>query len=546
MPSVTLPLMMFAAVVGQVQPAGGDAGADQPGEVPQLGSPMVAVNLTNDAGAAELVEAVFGPRVAVVERSRGVEDDLALRDALLGMGDRLHWAGPYERAYLAQALAIEADDRSDPGWRYRLAQRLWDGDCWHGLVGAEQMAGYCGAWARSAGPAEKPGVQEMHIEWLLTAAAEAERRGDASSAVNLLRDAERVARSAGSPYEDVLRDEQRRVSTAVRYEQQLDNLAKQLERRADPGVAKQAAVRFAIERNDYASALRFAEVSGDEELLRQVTLASANAAGLEPADALGLSQWFKDQADTGVVSSDIAKLRAYREARFYAYTFLNSYEKMDVIRLRAGEIVAELDTKIADLQPPVLIRPAGAWRDLLPAVIPPRSNRPGSMVWGQHLRVRNATLFLHQTAAAIPANPPGEYELRFSANLTHANDRGGMTVYFPVGNTGGLMSLGGGGQNSCNISGAGSFEPMQNFVFPEDRPVAFLLTVRERPGGQVSLRCHVEGREMLDWTGPIAALRGAAGSKPPDRIGRGFVFGCSTTYEITNLAYRRAGAEADE
>lgn len=545
MPSVALPLMVFAAVVGQVQPAGGGAGADQPGEVPQLGSPMMAVDLTNDAGAAELVEAVFGKRAAAVKRSRGVEDDLALRDGLVGLADRLHWAGPYERAYLARAMAMDVDDRSDPGWRYRLAERLWASDCWHGQVGAQQMADYCASWARSASPSEKPGVLEMQIEWLLIAAADAERRGDASLAVNLLREAERVARSADSPYEDVLGDEQRRVSIAARYDQQLDNLAMQLQRRADPGVAKQAAVRFAIERSDFDSALRFARASGDEELLRQVTLASADAAGLVPADALGLCQWFKDQADGGVVSSDPAKLRAYHEARFYAYIFLNSYEKMDVIRLRAGEIIAELDAKILDLHPPALVRPAGAWRDLLSAVVPPRANRPGSMVWGQHLRVRNATLFLHQTAAAIPANPPGEYELRFSANRTHASERGGMSVYFPVGDAGGLLSLGIGGENSCNISGAGSFEQMQNFVFPEDRPVAFVLTVRERPGGRVSLRCSVEGREMLDWTGPIAALGGAAGSRPPERIGRGFVFGCRTTYEITNLGYRRAGAEAE-
>lgn len=362
-------------------------------------------------------------------------------------------------------------------------------------------------------------------------------------ASRLLREAERVARDTNSPYEEVLRQEQRRLVTLGRYGQQLEQQQRQLERRDDPAIARAVAIRLAVERHDFENALRYAQMSGDADLLRQIDLAGKDASLLEPADSLMLAQWYTDLAKGEILNFDRARMQACCEARFYAHEFLNRYEKHDVIRLRAEEILGELDGRIALLEPEPLLRPAGAWRELLSAVIPPRANAPGSMVRGQHLRVRNNTLYLHESAAAIPAIVPREYQLRFAASLTHANDRKEMTVYFPIGSRGGRLTLGAGGEKSCQIAGAGTIEAMGHFIFPEDRPIAFLMTVRELDGGQVKLCLQAEGTDVFEWTGSAAALQAAGGQGPPARLGNGFVFDCGTTYEITQLAVRRAAAE---
>lgn len=510
-----------------------------------LGPPMVGdapATYTPPAVQAErTVAALTRTRAARAERSRELDDDRALRDQVLSYGRLMSWSRPMESACLARVLAMDTVDPQHADWQVDASRRLMRVAPGHAAVSPERMVTYTDNWYRAASSAERPVAGEAHIEALIVASAQAERRGEMTQGIVLLRDAQRVAREVNSPYAKILEDEQRRLAGLSRYDQQLDNLQRQLERRSDARTASTAAIRFAIERLDYDTALSLAEQAEDPVLVHQLALASGDAAALEPVDALGLSQWFLDQAKGPALSYDHARLLACYEARFYAHCFLNSYPKRDVLRLRGQEIADELDERIGQLEPPAVRRPAGSWHDLLSAVIAPRANQPGSLVGGEHLRVRNNTLYLNASVAAIGADVPAEYELRFTVTRTHANDRNGMSLRFPVGDGGGLVVLGDGGEGACRLEKAAVAKALEGFRFPEDTAVSFVLSVRERGSSRVSVKLYAEGREVIDWTGSKGQL--SAGEAPPKRIGRGLVISCGTSYEITNLAYRRAAAE---
>ncbi|MEM1353799.1 MAG: hypothetical protein AAGC44_06435 [Planctomycetota bacterium] len=480
-------------------------------------------------------------RIDRANRSRELDDDRLVRDELLVYGDLMSWSRSVEVACLAQALELNTVDPEMADWQIRTARRLSRLSPRHEAVSPKRMAGYGENWYRAASSGQKPAAGEARIEALLAAAALAERRGEMTQGIELLRDAMRVARDIDSPYEKILELEQRRLTGLSRYQQQLDSLGRQLERRADNRTATQAAIRFAIERQDFAKALSFAELVSEPELTQTLTLAAADIDTIEPSEAFALSEWFLDQAKGQALTNDHARLLACYEARFYVHEFLDRYAKRDVLRLRAQQVADELHLRIAELEPEPLRRPAGAWVDLISAVTPPRANLPGSLVRGQHLRVRNSTLYLNASAAAIPAQVPSAYDLRFTVNRTHAHDRAGMSIYFPLSQGGGLLQLGSGGEDSCRLENAEVAHDLKNFRFPEDTRVSFFLSVRESGHGQATVTLLAEGREVIAWTGPAGQLR--AGDAPPTRIGRGIVVSCGTSYEITGLAYRRSAAQ---
>lgn len=392
---------------------------------------------------------------------------------------------------------------------------------------------------------ERAELAEPFIGVLLPLIQRHESLWELDEALALHREALSVARSARSPYRDVLDDYGRALAGLRREAQRLDALRDQWASGSISAAnARALAVRLAAERSDMPGAARAAERAGDDALAAGLHLASRPVETLTPAEALQVAELFEAMADEPALTLDRARLTALQEAQFYYQHYLFLSTEQDVTRLRVAQVSESLSARIDALRPEPIRRPAGPWRNLVNGIAEPRVGNRGNLIRGQHLRVRNNTVYAHQSSFSVPVRVEAGYDLRMGITRTHANNQSGMALYFPIGaSSGGRLVLGNGGEGSCRVEGLAPIERLADFRFPEDRAVAMELGVYPRERGEVRLTLSLDGVLVMDWTGPTRDLRVGGGRQPPESHGNIFRIDAGTTYEFLQIEVRRAAEE---
>jgi len=399
-------------------------------------------------------------------------------------------------------------------------------------------------WYARADREDRKAMSEDYIVLLLAQSVALERTLAFDEALALNRTALSVARAADSVYKPLFEQRGRDLSQLRRHSQRLDQLLARLaDGSLDQASARELAMWLAAERSDFAGALAAAQSAGDERLVELVTLASLPASELEAGDALAVAQWFIDMAEDDALPHDRARLGALYEARFYYHHYLKIHPEQDVLRLRVLEIALGLTDKLTALEPDPPHRPAGPWRSLLGGIREPRTGDPGNLVGGNHLRVRNNTVYAHKSAFTVPVVADDDYEFRMAITRTHANDVDGFSFYFPIGDKGGWMLLAGGGDEGSYLRGVQRFEELDGFRFPEDTPVAMVVTVHRSDQHVVHITLQLDNVTIMDWAGPIQELEVPERYGPPEHHGNIFRVSAGTTYEFQHLEYRRAEEE---
>lgn len=494
--------------------------------------------------AADAVVGVFFDRAS---REAGQtlrdQDDDARVDRWLSRCAALSGGRPAVQAAFYRRLMDRASDRRG-GEREALGYmlRLFEAQPRHPWCSTDVRTLYYERAYESADRTGRAELAEPYIELLLEVAQGHERAWNIGAAQSAQQRALSVARSTRSPWREVLDDYGRTLSELDRAQRRLAQL--QADAGQDPVAARTLAVRLACGRSDFDGAILAAEASGDDDLLARMRYAARPVNDLEPMQALAVAEMFHALADDPALELDRAKLGALQEAGFYFQHFLFCYTARDAVRLRVSLLTESLPVRIAELQPDPIRRPAGPWRNLVNGIAEPRVGNPGNLVNGKHLRVRNNTVYANGSAFTIPARLDESYDLRMAITLTHANNRDGMSLYFPIGaRRGGRLILGAGGDDSCRFNGLAPIERLARFRFPEDRPVGMVLGVHPVGGGDVHLTLSLDGTEVFDWTGPIRALNVGDRDRPPRRQGNIFRVGAGTTYEFQQIEVRRAAEE---
>ncbi|XAM01205.1 hypothetical protein OT109_07410 [Phycisphaeraceae bacterium D3-23] len=412
----------------------------------------------------------------------------------------------------------------------------------HRRCSLEQRVAFYGSAYEAAPRSQREPLVEPYIELLIESAQQHERAWEIDAALDAQREALSVARSARSPYREVLEDYGRSLAGLARSEQHLEQLRR--EAATDAQAARSLAVRLAAERSDFAGAIDAADQAGEAELVSLLLLAAQPVQDIEPMQVLAVAEMFRALADDPALDLEVGKLRTLQEAQFYYQHFLFVYGQRDVVRLTAAETAAQLSPRIEALRPEPIRRPAGPWRALAGGITEPRVGNDGNLVYGRHLRVRNSIVYAHRSAFTVPVEVDDSYDFRMAITLTHANEREGMSLYFPIGGRrGGRLVLGDGGDTSCRFEGLDPIERLARFRFPEDRPVAMVLGVHPVPGNSVHLTLTLDGTEVFNWTGPIRNLHVHDRDRPPLHQGNIFRIGAGTTYEFQQLEVRRAAEE---
>ena len=488
------------------------------------------------------VEMYFDARAQAAATTRDTEDDARV-DRQLRLATRLaRWRPAVESVLYRRLIARAAQRRDGEADALHALRLLAKAQPHHPLCSPQEMRPFFQSAYQSMNRNERTQIAEPYIEVLLIVAQAHERAWEIESALLAQREALSVARSARSPYREVLEDYGRALTDLSRATHRLDQLRARAQH--DPELARVLAVRLAVERSDFVGAVEAARVCDDADFAQVLSLAAQPIDQLEPMQVLAVAEMFRAMADDPALEMDRAKLRALQEAHFYYYHFLTVYPLQDVVRLAALEQAEQLTPRLVALRPEPIRRPAGTWRNLVNGIAEPRTGTGGNLVRGQHLRVRNDTVYANVSAFTIPVELDESYDLRMAITLTHANDRNGMTLYFPIGaSRGGQLTLGGGGEAGGVFQGLEPIERLDGFRFPEDRSVAMLLGVYPDAKGNVHLTLSLDGTDLFEWTGPIRALHVDDGERPPRSHGNIFRIGAGTTYEFQQIEVRRAAEE---
>ncbi len=497
--------------------------------------------------AADAVVGAFldKPTQAAAQTPRDTEDDARI-DRRLERFTRMSAGEPAIQAALYRRLIDRWAGRRD-GQRIALQHqlRLQRAQPKHRWCAPEAMAQRYRLAYEEADRSERTELAEPFIGVLLPLIQRHESLWEIEEALALHREALSVARAARSPYRDVLDDYGRALAELRREAQRLESLRdQQVSGSISPANARALAVRLAAERSDMDGASRAAERAGDDALTAGLHMAARPVETLTPAEALEVAELFAAMADEPALTLDRARLNALQEAQFYYQHYLFLSTDQDVTRLRVVQVSESLTARIDALRPDPIRRPAGPWRNLVNGIAEPRVGNRGNLLRGQHLRVRNNTVYAHETSFTVPVRVDAGYDLRMGITRTHANNRSGMALYFPIGtSSGGRLVLGGGGDDSCRVEGIAPIERLANFRFPEDRTVAMVLGVYPRERGEVHLTLRLDGVLVMDWTGPRRALRVGGGERPPESHGNIFRIDAGTTYEFLQIEVRRAAEE---
>jgi len=514
-----------------------------------LAAPASAqMETTPEERAADAVVGIFFDRASAssLQTPRDLEDDARV-DHWLATCSRFAGAQPEVQAALHRRLIDRA--RARRGGEVQALERyltFQQAQPRHPWMTLDQRVGFYRRAYESVTRDRDARAQlaEPYIEVLLEQAQARQRSHQLEQAIADVRNATSVARTNDSPYASVLEDYSKALETQRRESQRLDQFAARvMGGNPTPADARALALRLACERSDFDGAIAAADKTNDDNFAQVMRYAALPADELEPMQALAVAELFRAAAEDPAIANDTARLGALMEAEFYYQHFLFGYTGRDVARLQAQDLAHQITQRIDTLRPDPIRRPPGRWATLTNHIAEPRVGHRGNLLEGNHLRVRNNTVYAHQSAFSIPANLHQSYDFRMVINRTHANDRRGMSLYFPIGRTGAHLQLGGGGDDGSRLDRLDQpFNLPNNFRFPEDTRVPLELTVHRKPGNRVHLVVTLAGRVALDWTGPIRTVA-TDRDRPPRSHGNTFRVGAGTTYEFSQIEVRRAGEE---
>jgi tetratricopeptide (TPR) repeat protein len=488
------------------------------------------------AGQAEdpaaKVREIFGPAIREAQATAGQEDDVKLAEGLLaaareGSRDASMTAALCQAVYELAAAVPQGLDVAVEALEL-LGQRAPDraADCAQKLVAIRRQQ-YAGATA-----AQRPAAAERLIDALGDIAEGLARQGKYAEAIGYLRQGRLVAGSVGPDRQKQLQAEIGRLAALERVHGVIDGLKARL--KSDPQDAqtrRRLIDLYLIELDDPAEAAGLLTPDVDEVLRTYVPLATKDTGALKPQACMELGHWYYSLRTKA--TTPLGRPAMLQRARGYLETYVQKADSGDLTVAKAKLTLERIEEELEAL---ASAGTGGRWLDVLKLV-----DTGKHAVRGRWLR-QGSRIGIAATGAdriVIPVAPNGDYELK--VQFARSKGDGDVNVVLPVGRAGVVLTL---SEHDTQASGLnavnGRFhrdEKASPAAALSNRTVHNLHAKVTTKDDTARIRATLDGKKLLEWSGPLSALSAADDWRLPDAtvLGLGTYSGCTTTFSIAQL-----------
>ncbi len=463
--------------------------------------------------AAEAFESVYGADLKRVKATQDAKDDLELATRLLAAAKEA--TGQNEFLATLCGKAFELASAHPDGYPTALeamellATEVPDKGAWC----TERAVEIRQRQFDAARPADRAAVGDELITALLGLVG---LRSDApAEGAALCRRAEKVARAIKSDRIAEIDARQKALASTLKAGRDVDSLKALLEKNPQNGQVREKLVRlYLVDQDNPVEAAKYAEGVADESLAKYVPAAAKGVESTPELPAKELAEWYRtlaENAAAGLKAPMVARAKAY-----YA-RFLELHTVEDLDRTTATLMLKKVTAELARLSAPaestasaeVVITPGKAV-DILASFDPQKDTVKGR--W----KMQNGGLLVESTEptqrVALPVMVAGSYE--FDLEFTRTGGADNIVISIPVGASEALVSLNAFMDTAKFEVTHGQGEPKENTFtvgkLQNGRKYSVRIKVLVR-GDEAQVTISLDGKRLLGWTGPHAAL-----TKPGD------------------------------
>jgi hypothetical protein len=459
--------------------------------------------------AAEAFDSVYGADLKRVKATWDFRDDVELATRLFAAAKEatgqpefltvlcakaLELATAHPNGYPTAIAAMELLASGVPGKRVWCAERVVEVRQWQ-------------FDAVRTGDRATPGEELITA---LLALADLKSGAPAESAA-LCRKAEIVARTIKSDRLVEIDARQKALAVALKTLREADSLKALLEKNPQNSQVREKLVRLClVDQDNPAEAAKYVEGLADQSLAKYAAAAAKGVESTPELAAKELGQWYGTLAERAPAG---AKAAMYARAKAYYERFLELHTADDLDRTTASLVHKKVAAELATLTAPpgtvgaatdTLIAPGKAV-DVLKSVDPQKDAVKGR--W----KMQDGGLRVESNEAAqriaLPVVVAGSYE--FDVEFTRTGGADNIVFVIPVATSEALVSLNAFMDTAIFESTHGQGEPKDNKVkvgkLQNDRKYSARVQVLVR-GDSAQVTVSLDGKRVLGWTGPHAAL----------------------------------------
>jgi tetratricopeptide (TPR) repeat protein len=384
----------------------------------------------------------------------------------------------------------------------------------------------------AAAAAERPAAGERLAEALEGVAEAFVEQGNYADAISYLRQALSVAAGVKSARQKEVRARIDRLVALERIHRVVGDLKARLKRSPEDAYARRRLIDlYLVELDDPAAAAALLRQDADEVLRTYLPLATKDPAELKPEACLELGNWYYSLKAKAVTA--VGKSAMLLRAKGYLETYVEKADANDPNAAKAKLTLEKIEQELESLAPQGA---AGRWIDVLRLVDPARHSVEGRWVrQGSKL----GTAATGADRVVIPVAPKGDYEL--SAQFVRLKGDGDVNLILPVGGASVVLAL-----SEHQAAANGLSKVNGNFHRDEKASAAKGLTNRTAHKVHVKvtvkddsarIRATLDGKKLLEWSGPQSALAVADEWRLPNAtvLGLGTYTGCTTTFSSAQL-----------
>ncbi|MDH3583550.1 MAG: PA14 domain-containing protein [Phycisphaerae bacterium] len=514
----------------------------------------------------DLFDSIFGPKIKEVGRTRTRTDDVDLAQQMLKVAGDSSESPKLVILLCDQAYRLASKDPAGYGVAIsslRLLARHAPDRRWESIERVAILQQRLVAGRRGE---EKKVAADALIDTLIQMAELRMEAGETDAAINHYRRALQTASAVRSDRRASIQAKLEQVRAEQRLAGRIASLRDRIKQK-DKEAAKELLRLYVVELDRPLEARKYTFATDDETWKTNVTLATRDIWSLEEQEAMALGDWYR-----GLVDSAPAAARGPLLVRAHRYyrVFLTRHPQADLARTKAGLALKTVDAALEGLgiDPASVDRLVGKPPETSPSPAPVATSRELDALklvdleqdsirgtWGRRGTALRSGMGLPASFVQLPVTPRGDYVV--TAQFMRVQGEGSVNLVFPMGERQGQVVLGGWGNARSMLhlldwqkSEAGSVGQSQTGL-ENGRVHRVELDVRAKGAGSYRIRVTLDGKKIIDWSGPSAAFTLLPTLGFPQRPVIGLGGGrCAVEYRQASLRMRsgkavplRGGAE---
>jgi len=489
--------------------------------------------------AAEAFDAVYGTDLKRVKATADPKDDLELASRLLAAAKEAAGQPEFLTVLCTKARELAITHPSGHPTAVAAMELLGSGVADKRVWSAERMVEIRQWQFDAARGADRASAGDELITALL--ALMELKSGTPAEGIALCRKAETVARTIRSDRLTDIEVRQKALAGAVKIAREADALKALLQKNPQNTQVREKLVRLClVDLDDPAEAARHVEGVADPWLAKYVPAAAKGPDATPEVAAKELGEWYRTLAEG---APPAAKAAMYARSKAYYERFLELHTTEDLDRTTVALVLKKVSAELAILGSSLeavggssdTVIPPGKAVDVLKAVDPRKDAVKGQWKVQDGALVVESNEFAQRVA--LPVMVAGSYE--FDVEFTRTGGFDNIVFMIPVATSEALVSLNAFMDTAVFEATHGQGEPKETRVkvgkLQNDRKYSARIQVLVR-GDEAQVTVSLDGKRLVGWTGPHAALTRPGDWGLPRRQGLGVGTWCSNvTFHTARL-----------